>query len=181
MKTKIEEKIEIPEGIICELADNVLKCKKDSIELSIEPDLIGIQLKIQDKNIIFSTVKGSKKDLKIIKANLSHIKNIFRGLEDKFEYKLEIANVHFPMTAKVEGNRLAINNFLGEKNPRYAEILPNVDVEIKGQEITVSSPDRKLAGQTAANFEKATQIKGRDKRIFQDGIYITQKPERREK
>jgi large subunit ribosomal protein L6 len=81
------------------------------------------------------------------------------------------------MTLKVEGSKLAINNFLGEKKPRFAEILPNVNVDIKGQNITVSSPDKEAAGQTAANFEKATKVKNRDRRIFQDGIYIVEKPE----
>ena len=101
---------------------------------------------------------------------------MFKGINEKFAYKLEACNVHFPMTLKIEGNKLAINNFLGEKTPRHAEILPNVDVDIKGQVITLTSHDKEAAGQTAANFEKATKVRNRDRRIFQDGIYITQKP-----
>ena len=80
------------------------------------------------------------------------------------------------MTLKIEGNKLAVNNFLGEKIPRYAYILPNVEVQIKGSLITILSTDKEAAGQTAANFEKATKVTNRDRRIFQDGIYIHDKP-----
>ena len=94
-------------------------------------------------------------------------------------YHLEAVNVHFPMSLKIEGGKLAINNFFGEKTPRYAKILPNVEVKLEGQKIIIISSNKEAAGQTAANFEKATKIKNRDKRIYQDGIYITQKPGRK--
>ncbi len=178
-RVKMEEQIEIPEGVSCEFSSGTLKCKKDSEELSKKIDLTGIDVKVEGNKVILSTKKGSKNELKMIMTYKAHIKNMLSGLKDKFVYTLEVANVHFPMTLKIEGNRVAINNFLGEKNPRYAEILPNVKVEIKGQNITISSTDRESAGQTAANLEYATKVVGRDRRVFQDGIYITSKPERR--
>ncbi len=58
---------------------------------------------------------------------------------------------------------------------QVARIMPNSKVEIKGTDITVTSNDIEMAGQTAANLEKATKVKGRDRRIFQDGIFITEK------
>ena len=79
------------------------------------------------------------------------------------------------MTLKIKNNELIINNFLGEKVPRKATIFPNVEVEIKGNIIKVSSIDKEAAGHTAANMEKATKVKKRDRRIFQDGIFITKK------
>ena len=79
------------------------------------------------------------------------------------------------MTVKKEGNKAIIKNFLGEKVDRVAELLPGTEVEINKNEILIKSVDKELAGQTAANFETATKIKGRDKRIFQDGVYIIKK------
>ena len=136
-------------------------------------------MKIQGSEIALECKKGNKNHYKKIKSNVTHIKNLFLGLQEKFVYHLEAVNVHFPMTIKVEGNKVTIGNFLGEKVPRHATILPNVDVEIKGQKITVSSHNRDAAGQTAANLEKAARLKGRDRRIFQDGIFITEKPGRK--
>ena len=47
---------------------------------------------------------------------------MFSGLQNKFVYKLEACNVHFPMTIKIEQGFLIINNFLGEKIPRKAKM-----------------------------------------------------------
>ncbi|MEK6928885.1 MAG: 50S ribosomal protein L6 [Nanoarchaeota archaeon] len=179
MKSKILESLEIPEGISCSILQKEIKCSKEGKELSRIINIPRIELRIEDNKIILNNEKGNKKDMKMLKAEIAHIKNIFRGLQKKFIYKLEACNVHFPMTLKLDGNILHINNFLGEKIARTAKILEGVEIEIKGQKITLSSHDLKLAGQTATNIEKATKIKNRDKRVFQDGIYIVEKPEAR--
>jgi large subunit ribosomal protein L6 len=49
-------------------------------------------------------------------------------------------------------------------------------VEIRGQEVIVEGIDKEECGQTAANLEQATKIKDKDPRVFQDGIYIVEKP-----
>ena len=176
MKKEIKEIIEIPQGISCEYKDNMIICKKGELEIAREIKAPYISVLINNNKINISSKKGNKTQFKIIFSHIAHLKNIFKGLEEKFTYKLEAVNVHFPMTLKVENNKLVINNFLGEKVPRYAEIVSGVDVSVKGNYIAVSSHDRESAGQTAANIEKSTKIKSRDRRVFQDGIYITQKP-----
>ena len=176
MKTKLIEKMQIPEGIKCTFDNNILICQKDKVSLERKILIPKVKINVSGNEISFHSEKGNKIEFKIIKANLAHLKNIFDGLQNKFMYVLEACNVHFPMTLKVEKNKLVINNFLGEKTPRYAEILPEVNVEIKGQKITVSSHSKELAGQTAANIEKATRVRNRDRRVFQDGIYLTEKP-----
>ena len=177
MKKIISEFIEIPSGVECEHKDKVLICKKGASQTQKIIDIPGVTIKVQDNKLYIEAKYGNKNQLKMIMTSAAHIKNLFRGLEKPFVYKLESANVHFPMTLKVDKNRLVINNFLGEKVPRYANIPAGVEVELKGNQITVSSFNKELAGQTAANFETATKIKKRDRRIFQDGIYITQKSE----
>ncbi len=178
MKENIKEILEIPAGIECSISDKVIKCRKDSSEFSKAIDLPRVNIKVEGSNILLESSKGTKKELKVIKSYAAHIRNLFSGLQKKFTYKLEACNVHFPMTLKLESGNLIISNFLGEKVQRKAKILPDVDVEIKGLKIALSSHDKEAAGQTAANIEKATKIKNRDKRIFQDGIFIIEKPGR---
>lgn len=176
MKQEINEMVKIPEGITCEYTEGILKCSKSSTSLELKLDIPKIEVSVRDGQIMIHSKKANRVQRKTVNSVIAHIKNIFAGLDEKFTYKLEAVNVHFPMTLKVEGDTLVINNFLGEKVPRTAKILENVDVEIKGQQIIISSHYKSLAGQTAANFEKATKVGNRDRRIFQDGIYITSKP-----
>jgi large subunit ribosomal protein L6 len=177
MKKEFAEKIQIPSGVNCKIENNILKCIKGSKELSRSLNVLGMNAKVEGNEIVLSS-KGNKKAYKTIKSYVAHINNLFHGLEHDFVYKLEICNVHFPMTAKVEGSKMVISNFLGEKTPRIANLVPGVEVKVQGNIILVSSPYRELAGQTAANIEKVTIITKRDRRVFQDGIFITEKPAR---
>ncbi len=79
------------------------------------------------------------------------------------------------MNVSVNGNNFVVNNFLGEKTPRELVLREGADVKIEGDIVTVESVDKELAAQTAADIEMLTKIKGRDLRIYQDGIYITNK------
>jgi large subunit ribosomal protein L6 len=51
----------------------------------------------------------------------------------------------------------------------------NVKIEIKGEFLTITSIDKEKVGQTAANIERATKVKNKDIRVFQDGIYIVKR------
>ena len=68
-----------------------------------------------------------------------------------------------------------IDNFIGERHPRTSKIVGSTRIKISGDKVTVTGPDKEETGQTAANIEQATVIKGYDIRVFQDGIYITKK------
>jgi len=177
-RKKIEEVIEVPEGINVEIKKEMIKFVKDGAE--IEKKLFYPAVK-QDSNLIISCEKPTKRDKKLIKSAAAHVKNIVNGLEEKYVYKLQICSVHFPMNVSVQGNEVIIKNFLGEVKDRKAKILPNTEVKIEGEVVSVESCDKDAAGQTAANIETATKVKNRDRRIFQDGIFITEKQKGRKK
>ena len=109
----------------------------------------------------------------------AHLNNMVRGVDSGFEYKLKAVYSHFPMTIKVQGNEMTITNLFGEKVPRVAALpWSPADVEVKvakKTDVTVIGADREKVGQTAANIERACRIKKRDRRVFQDGIYIVSK------
>ena len=106
----------------------------------------------------------------------SHISNMIYGVKHGFTYKMKIVYAHFPMTVKVKGKLVTIDNFLGERHPRTAKIIgDDVKVSVKGDDVTITGINKENVGQTMANIEQATKIKGRDPRIFQDGIYLVDK------
>ena len=179
MKKDLERTIEIPEGIevSIEKATDDIVVKGNSKEIRRNFNLYNIKIVIE-KNLLKITSKGAtKKESKMLGTIWAHIKNMIQGINEDFVYKLEIASVHFPMSVKVDeaNKKVVIKSFLGETTERIANISENVKVDIQGSDITVSSYEKEAAGQTAANIEKAARLTGRDRRIFQDGIYITEK------
>jgi large subunit ribosomal protein L6 len=172
-----QEKMEIPipDGASVELTGKTLTVtgEKGSITRTFKAPSITIEK--GDKIISVLTASRRKKDMAVMGAVRSHIANMVHGVQEGYEYSLKIFYAHFPMNVSVEENRVKIDNFLGEKYPRYARIVGDTQVKISGDVITVSGIDKESVGQTAANLEQATRIKEKDPRVFQDGIYLFEK------
>ena len=175
---KIEETITIPQGIEVVLDGRkiIVKGKLGTIERVITSQ--HIKFKKQDNMIIITSPSDLRKYKRLFYTIKSHIMNMIEGVQQLFTYKIKICSGHFPITVKIEGNNVIISNFLGEKIPRKSKILPNVAVKIDKDIITVQSFDLEAAGQTAANLEVTTSVGKRDRRVFQDGCHITEKPGR---
>ena len=175
MKYHLSEKIIVPESVKCSVHLGTVECSKGEKNISRKFSAVGMDIKAEGQAIILSSIKANKKTRACILSVAAHVRNMLAGLDAPYAYELEICNVHFPMTVKVEKEFLVITNFLGEKEKRLARIIPSVSVGIHGQKIIVSGINIEDAGQTAANIEKATWISKRDRRVFQDGIFITSK------
>ena len=175
MKLNVQEQIEVPEGVEIKIEKGLLTAKGPKGESSRLLRGPKINLEVKDKKILLSAKKATKREKRLIGTFKSHVQNIIHGVVEGHTYKLKICSTHFPMSASVSENEFVLQNFLGEKVPRTLKIRPDVDVKIEGQEITVESTNKELAGQTAASIEKLTRITKRDRRIFQDGIYIISK------
>jgi large subunit ribosomal protein L6 len=172
----VKEFIEIPGEIEAKVDGNILeiKGKEGTIRKEMRKD---IKLSVKDGKVILERVGESKRERKMINSARAHVKNMMEGVKQKYVYKLQICSVHFPMNVSIDKvkNDLVIKNFLGEKKERRSRIMPNTNVKIEGDVITVDSPDVEAAGQTAANMEIITKIRNRDRRVFQDGIWMTEK------
>ena len=169
------EKIKIPEGVEVETdgAKITVKGKNGTNEKKFA--LANLKMEKKGNEIVIGTEKAAKKEKMRMYTLVAHIKNMIKGVQDKFEYQLKICFSHFPITVEVKGNEAVIKNFLGEKVPRKAKIVEGVNVNVDKEMITITSSDIEAAGQTAANLETATRIAKRDRRVFQDGIFMTSK------
>jgi len=167
--------IRLPEGMNAEIKEDTIIIKKDSDELKKKVNLSGIRITVQDNEVILESDKDNKKSKRLINTIKSHVQNMIKGLTRGYTYKLKACFTHFPITLEKTSTHVIIKNFLGEKKPRKAKIIGDVNIEIKGNEIIITGKNKEHVGQTAANIETTTRIKKYDKRIFQDGVYITEK------
>jgi len=175
-KASIKEEIKIPEGIQVTIEGKTVHVKGQKGSMSKILAHPKIQVMV-DGNVVQITCSQSprRKDKALMGTFKAHVRNMMKGVSQGYECTLKTVFSHFPIKTSVEGNQLLIQNFLGERFPRRAEILENVKVEIKGENIILTAMDKEKVGQTAANIERATKVKNRDIRVFQDGIYIVKR------
>lgn len=175
MKKELFQEIEIPEGVEVVIEGSTLKVRGKEGENKKTFKINKLKFEKKDNKIIIGYEKATKKEKKLMNTLTSHVKNMIRGAQKKFEYQLKVCFSHFPINVEVKGKEVLIKNFLGEKIPRKTKISEGVEIEINKDIIKLTSIDKELVGQAAANFETATKIRKRDRRIFQDGIFIINK------
>ncbi|MFH0859611.1 MAG: 50S ribosomal protein L6 [Candidatus Altiarchaeota archaeon] len=134
-----------------------------------------IKIERKDNTIVLKSAVGRREQRAKMGSIRAHIKNMMNGVSEGVTYKMKIVYSHFPMTVKVQGTTLLIDNFLGEKFPRKVKLRDGVKVDVKGQDVTLTGINKEDVSQSAASIEQATDIKRMDPRVFQDGIYITEK------
>ena len=169
------DEIDIPEKVQVAVEGRVVKVKGPKGELSRELSSPYVRIVKDGGAVVVANDTGRAKHRALLGTFASHIRNMVHGVTEGFECKMRIVYAHFPIKASVKGDVFVIENFLGEKHPRKAKVLGDTKVVVKGDQVTITGPDIEHVGQTAANIERATRIKGYDPRIFQDGIYITEK------
>jgi len=176
---KVSHTIAIPDGMGASMEGNTVTLTKDGNSLSREFTHNSVSVRQIDDGIEVHCNHPRRSEKAIAGTWAAHLRNMIKGLDEGFEYRLKAVFSHFPMTLKVEGNKFTITNMLGEKVPRVAKLpwTPSeVQVKIEGKsDIIVTGADREKVGQSAANIEKACKVKKRDPRVFQDGVYITSK------
>src|SRR3989338_2053596 len=146
---RLRKEITIPAGIEVHV-DEIVTVKKNTLEVKKKLSYPTVKLSKKDNKIIIEPKRFTKREKKIINTFKSHIANMIKGVEEPYEYQLKVCSSHFPMSVTIE-------------------------VKNDGDVITIHSPDKEIAGQTAANFEQCTRITNKDRRIFQDGLWITKK------
>jgi large subunit ribosomal protein L6 len=175
MKKSLSQKIEIPEGIEAQVEGSKVTVKGSKGTNEREFNLANLDFEKKGNEIIIGNEKSSKKEKRRMNTIAAHIRNMLKGTQEEFKYKLKVCFSHFPITVEVKGDEALIKNFLGERTPRKVKIPAGAKVVVDKEIITVTSTSIETAGQAAANFENVTRIPNRDRRVFQDGIFITNK------
>jgi len=173
---RIEHIVEIPEGVSASIDGDTVTITGPKGSVSREFVSARHDLLQEGGALIVRVDVPRRKEGALAGTWNAHLNNMVKGVTDGFTYTLKALYSHFPMTLAVQGNQLIVNNYFGERVPRSANILSGVEVKVQNKtEIVVSGIDKEAVGQTAANIERSTTVKKRDRRVFQDGIYLIEK------
>jgi len=152
----------------------VIKGKLGSTKKKFNKKFVNVEL--NNGKLIIKENDSNKKIKKfayeIANALNSEIKRAIESVNKGIELKMVVVSAHFPMKLSVKDNKLVIENIFGERVPRYAKIIGDTKVDIKGQEVYLHGVDIYDVKQTAANIMRSCRNTPKDPRIFQDGIYL---------
>jgi large subunit ribosomal protein L6 len=167
--------MKVPEGITVEIAGSVVRVKGSGGELEkkFNSRLLGVS--VENGELV---VKPKRKETRALRAAArsveAHVRNMVEGVTKGYEKRLEVVFAHFPVSIEVKGKDVLIKNFLGEKLSRKARVCGDAQVSVAGNVVTVKGKNKEDVGQTANNIVRATKIRERDCRVFQDGVYYSE-------
>lgn len=172
--------VKIPDNVKITLTGRNVKVTGPRGTLQRTFNSIPVEFTRAGKNQIKVTVWfGNLKHNACIRTTCSHINNMIKGVTLGFQYKMRSAYAHFPINLSIMDNnkRIEIRNFIGERIVRNIPMLEGVSVEMTGQkdEIIIHGNDLQNVSQSAASIQNITKVKGKDIRMFLDGIYVVER------
>jgi large subunit ribosomal protein L6 len=174
---EISRTIQVPNGVEIGLEGKKVNVKGTKGTLSRDFSNVPISIDMDGTAVRISAKWPRKKEAALVGTIYSHIQNMVSGVQKGFTYKVKIVFSHFPISAKVQGKSVLIENFTGERRARRAKIIGEVKVKVETEDITVQGLNLEDVSQTAANIEQATRVRRKDPRVFLDGLYVYERNE----
>ncbi|HYU55363.1 MAG TPA: 50S ribosomal protein L6 [Candidatus Dormibacteraeota bacterium] len=173
----LQRTVSIPDQVSVQVEGRTVKVKGPLGSLQEDLSHLPVSIDVDDNKVRLETSWPRKREIGMLGTAAAHVRNMLKGVTQGYRYELRTVYAHFPVTVKVDekAKALKIENFTGEKTPRYAKIVGGVKVDVKGEDISVEGIDLKSVSQTAANIQDSTKIKKKDLRVFLDGIYVSGK------
>ena len=165
--------VKIPEGVQATVTDSTVTVTGSKGKITRAFAHTRLNISMANNEISIDAPLKGKRLKALVGTVAAHINNMFKGVTVDHVYKMKVIYAHFPITVKVAGKSLLIENFMGERSKRLAKIIGNVKVTVQGDELILEGIDKEEVGQTAANIHRAAHVKKMDPRVFQDGVYIS--------
>lgn len=174
---EISRTIPIPEDVVINIDGHKVTVRGAKGTLTRDFSHAAVSMETDGKNVRISAQWPRKKESSLVGTIESHIRNMITGVTKGYTYKLKIVFSHFPITVKVQGRAVMVENFTGERRARKANILGDVKVKLEPDDIIVQGSTLEDVSQTAANIEMMTRVTNKDPRVFLDGIYVYERNE----
>jgi len=180
MSTDVDRRhatVDLPKGVALTVEGRFLKAKGPlgTAQRPFPADVLGLEVQKGVATLTLLLPPGRRASQALLGTWAAHVRNLAAGLTLGVEARLKVVAAHFPMKVSVRGHELVIENFLGEKYPRSARLVPGTSAQVEGEFVILSGTDIEQVGQSGANIERATRIRDYDPRVFQDGIYLTER------
>lgn len=128
---------------------------------------------ISGNKVTVKNQKDNRRGKRVFETYAAHVMNMIKGVTKGFRYELQVVQGHFPTKVNVKGNQILIENFLGEKTPRVVIASPGVKARTAdGKVVFIEGADIEDVSHVAQAMETKTKIKSKDRRVFQDGVYL---------
>ena len=114
--------IAIPEGVSASFEGNTVALTKDGNSLTKDFNHTRVEVRQADGGMEGFCILPRRSERARAGTWAAHLRNMAKGLDEGFEYRLKAVFSHFPMSLKVQGNEFTITNMLGEKVPRIASL-----------------------------------------------------------
>jgi len=174
---EISKTIQVPDNVDVSLDGKKVNVKGAKGSLVRDFTFATITIESEGKNIRIWAKWPRKKEAALVGTITSHIQNMITGVTKGYSYKLKIVFSHFPISVKLQGKSILIENFTGERRARSIQLIGDVKVKIEPDDIIIEGIDLEHVSQTAANIEQATRVRNKDPRVFLDGIYVYERNE----
>jgi large subunit ribosomal protein L6 len=174
---EISENVQVPDDVEVSLEGKRFTVKGPKGTLVRDFSFAPISMELNGRTICIRAEWPRKKEASLVGTLRSHVQNMITGVRKGFTYKVKIVFSHFPISVKLKGKTVLIENFTGERSPRKAKIIGDVQVKVQSEDVFVQGIDLEAVSQTAANIEQATRVKRKDPRIFLDGLYVYERSE----
>src|SRR4030065_1187488 len=173
----VSKTVQVPEDVRLNLEGRKITVNGSRGTLTRDFSFAPVSMKLDGKRLNIWAEWPRKKEASMVGTIHSHVQNMITGVRKGFTYKVKIVFSHFPISVKLKDRTILIENFTGERSPRKAKIIGDVQVKIISEDVLVQGTDLEDVSHTAANIEQATKVKRKDPRIFLDGLYIYEKGE----
>lgn len=131
-----------------------------------------VAIAVSDNTVVVQPVNSSKLSRALWGTFASHVKNMLKGVTEKYARKLELQGIGY----RVELQGKNIKLLVGFSHPVIMPIPAGIDVVIEKNIITISGIDKEAVGQFAANVravKKPEPYKGKGLRY--EGEYVREK------
>ncbi|HBN23344.1 MAG TPA: 50S ribosomal protein L6 [Holosporales bacterium] len=164
--------VEIPQGVDCNIAGNILQAKGKNGQLSM-PISEEVIIEVKDGHLHVQPRSKAKASLMMWGTTQSLAQNLITGVSEGFTKRLEVNGVGY--RAQVQGSTLVMN--LGFSHDVVVDIPSDIKIVCeKPTSIAISGADRQKVGEFAANirsYRPPEPYKG--KGVKYEGEYILRK------